>query len=68
MLFQTLVLTCCKFSQQEEYDSQIDNEVIEKDEEAENENIEQVFFIKNARCATRIYNKVSETFSDRKFI
>jgi hypothetical protein len=25
-------------------------------------------FIKNARCATRIHSKVSETFSDRKFI
>jgi hypothetical protein len=24
--------------------------------------------IKNARCATRIHSKVSETFSDRKFI
>ncbi len=23
--------------------------------------------IKNTRCATRIHNKVSETFSDRKF-
>jgi hypothetical protein len=26
----------------------------------------EIQFIKNARCATRIHNKVSETFSDRK--
>jgi hypothetical protein len=26
------------------------------------------YFFKNARCATRIHSKVSETFSDRKFI
>ena len=25
------------------------------------------YFVKNTRCATRIHNKVSETFSDRKF-
>jgi hypothetical protein len=32
------------------------------------ENVRTVKDIKNARCATRIHNKVSETFSDRKFL
>jgi hypothetical protein len=32
------------------------------------EEAKQRINIKNARCATGIHNKISETFSDRKFI